>query len=360
MKLKAWKILALRYHPDRNKDPKASETFIEVANAYEVLYNEKKVRAQSDFANLSIKSGKVFVGTPNEYSRVEIRYRDDSFYGTLKRSPNNYFSVVFKDGYINDQVISSKWINGKICLIEKDNLLWIKEIERPSNAAVSNTGIIALLHTTYEYGSSSSTPEEFKNLGGTLSIIEKNSDITFTYEFGSNIEGCAISSDGCFASVATLFPDNSIYFFDIKNKGLLWKYKSHIQREPVLGLELAENQLDVFTGHSIATKEKSYAIGLDGVLMPQYQQTLNDLKKLKKQRPQEKVNSLLALASSNNNMGVIEALSQLVSFVKNKGAVPYYEKIVNTLISLLQANNDSARSRLEGRKTNIEKTARSN
>lgn len=43
----AYRKLALQYHPDRNKDPKAAETFKEISEAYAVLSDEKK-RAQYD------------------------------------------------------------------------------------------------------------------------------------------------------------------------------------------------------------------------------------------------------------------------------------------------------------------------
>ncbi|KAL3998760.1 DnaJ domain family protein [Acanthocheilonema viteae] len=41
---KAFRNLALKYHPDRNKDPSAHEKFREIAAAYEILADERKRR----------------------------------------------------------------------------------------------------------------------------------------------------------------------------------------------------------------------------------------------------------------------------------------------------------------------------
>jgi outer membrane protein assembly factor BamB len=210
------------------------------------------------------------------------------FYGTLRTSQNKQFCVVFRDGYGD----SKKWINGKVVLIEKDDLLWIKEFERPSNGAVSDNGRIVLVHTINRDYSRLSSPKEFIELGSKLTVIERSGEEIFAYDFGSNVEPCLISSDGNLVSVATAMPDNSVYCFDPQQKRMLWKYKNHNKIGGVSGLKFNGNEIDVFAGVSMATKEKQYALKLDGTLSQEYEKELQTLKKIKKLVPRERESSL--------------------------------------------------------------------
>uniref|UniRef100_T1D480 J domain-containing protein n=1 Tax=Psorophora albipes TaxID=869069 RepID=T1D480_9DIPT len=59
---KAYRKLALKYHPDKNKSPQAEERFKEVAEAYEVLSDKKKRDVYDQYGEEGLKGG--FGGGP--------------------------------------------------------------------------------------------------------------------------------------------------------------------------------------------------------------------------------------------------------------------------------------------------------
>jgi hypothetical protein len=317
----SYRVLALRYHPDRNKSPDATKKFIEITETYEGLCKEKG-ESIWNLADLLIKPGKVSVGLPNDLSMVEVTQGDSLLHGIIRISQNRQFSIVFRDGF----GYNNKWINGMACLIEKDELIWVKEYERPWNAAISDTGRVALIHVT----------KESTDLGCKLSVIESSGKNIYNYYFSSNVEACAISSDGILVSVATLKPDNSIYCFEPENDILKWKYKNHNKMSVVLGLKFKDTEIEVMTGGSMATMEKDYILKLDGTLTQQYETEAMTLNKIKKLSTKERVVPVLGMITSTDRRQVITGLFELKSLVTTKGSLAHYSKITDTLVNLIQ------------------------
>jgi DnaJ domain len=344
---KAARSLMLKYHPDKNKNSGATEKFIDVVEAYELLSREKG--EESKATDLLLIRGTITIQKRHDTELVEVIQGDTSFYGTLNASPNNQYLIVFHDGY----GYYDKWINGKLLLIEKNELLWFREFERPINAAVSDDGRIALLYTANrDSAAHSSTPKEFTDLGCNLTVIEKTGVEIFSYEFGSNADACDISSDGELIVVSTFRPDNTIYCFDMKylstrdlklgdpmkpKKGF-WKYKNH-SRKVVVRLQIIQNIIEVFTGHTISSFEKEYALYTNGTLLPEYAKEVENISKLKGQKPELKVQSLVTMINYRERKKRVEGLHQLARFVTTKGSMPYYEKIAEAVQKHIQSND---------------------
>lgn len=103
---KAYRKLALKYHPDKNKEPGAEEKFKEVAEAYEILSDSKKKDIYDKYGEEGLKMGGgagpthtsgspggftyTWSGDPNETFRM--------FFGS-----NNPFNAFFGNDNDNDE-----------------------------------------------------------------------------------------------------------------------------------------------------------------------------------------------------------------------------------------------------------------
>jgi hypothetical protein len=211
-----------------------------------------------------------------------------------------------------------------------------KNSNRPINTVISDNGIVIHLYDNHRGKSASSYPKESIDLGSALSILDNSGKLIFAYEFGSNVQGCAISPDGKLVVISTLYPDNSVYCFDILKGSLIWIYKNHIKRLPIIELRFNGSRIEVIMGNSQVMANKEYELNLDGTLTNEYQQGLDSLNKIKKGHTQEKVEHFLNMVVSSDHRSVNEGLSELAKFVKTRGAIPYYELIIHTLSNLLK------------------------
>lgn len=87
---RAYRQLALKYHPDKNPDPAAAETFKEVSEAYAVLSDEEKRRRYDQFGHAGIDS---------RYSQEDI-FRNVDFSDIFGEGGlGDIFSRVFGGGF---------------------------------------------------------------------------------------------------------------------------------------------------------------------------------------------------------------------------------------------------------------------
>lgn len=95
---KAYRKLALKYHPDKNKAKDAEEKFKEVAEAYEILSDKKKRDIYDQYGEDGLKGESASAGSAgaNNYSYTfhgDPRATFAQFFGT-----NDPFSIFFGDG----------------------------------------------------------------------------------------------------------------------------------------------------------------------------------------------------------------------------------------------------------------------
>ncbi|XP_043933387.1 dnaJ homolog subfamily B member 5 isoform X2 [Protopterus annectens] len=95
---KAYKKMALKFHPDKNKDPDAEEKFKEIAEAYEVLSDPKKRAVYDQYGEDGLKAGG---GGGSSGSQ------ENSFHYTFHGDPHATFASFFGGSNPFDLLFSS-------------------------------------------------------------------------------------------------------------------------------------------------------------------------------------------------------------------------------------------------------------
>lgn len=108
---RAYRRLAVLYHPDKNKDPQAQETFVEITEAYDVVSDSLKRHAYDQLID------KPFSDTLVAEEQVKPTHRDPA-YRRKRPDPNFQASKKFSDTYylMKDYLKYFKWA-GRIGLL---------------------------------------------------------------------------------------------------------------------------------------------------------------------------------------------------------------------------------------------------
>ncbi|XP_053676978.1 dnaJ protein homolog 1 isoform X2 [Anopheles nili] len=105
---KAYRKLALKYHPDKNKSPGAEEKFKEVAEAYEVLSDKKKREMYDKFGEDGLKG--TSNGTSNSSQNFSYEFHGDpratfaQFFGS--NNPFGSFFDMHNDSLFNSSIFN--------------------------------------------------------------------------------------------------------------------------------------------------------------------------------------------------------------------------------------------------------------
>jgi hypothetical protein len=71
-----------------------------------------------------------------------------------------------------------------------------------------------------------------------------------------------------------------------------------------------------------------------------YAEYVNTLSKIKKQAPEQKVESLIIMINSGDKDKILEGIGQLKTFVTTKGSFPYHSRVIDTLSKFIQIEDD--------------------
>lgn len=269
---------------------------------------------------------------------VTIKQGNEWFDGQFSESPNKQYLCAFHDGHLQVSGDRKLWINGIICLVDNENFLWSKEIERPMGIAVSDNGIMIVTAGTYREKVTEVKLIPGIDLGGKISIIGKSGNTILEESFASNVYACAISSDGKLAINSTLVPDDSIYCFNIDSRRQEWKYKNH-DRHRILGLTFIGDKITVSKNGKFTSADISYELNQNGTLVERYARSLEKIDRAKQLPIEQSIESLVTLLKSKERNEVINSLDQLRTLLYDKKSFTQYLKIAKSLKPLLRKND---------------------
>lgn len=104
---KAYRKLALRFHPDKNSDANAEEKFKEIGEAYEVLSDKKKRDTFDRFGEEGLRPGSGSSGSSRTTRSTSYGY--GRAFGESDITPEEIFNMFFNGGLASGSFRSRRW-----------------------------------------------------------------------------------------------------------------------------------------------------------------------------------------------------------------------------------------------------------
>lgn len=177
--------------------------------------------------------------------------------------------------------------------------------------------------------------EDSENLKSEITIIDDEKNSKSKLDFPSLIGAKVLSDDGSKAFIATLFPNNTIYCYDINEDKIIWKYKNH-SHKPIQGLNFQNNVISVSTGKTEYTRKEEYELNLDGIIPGDCKNQLDNLAKVKEQSIDKAIPEISEFFNSEHRTVIFKSIIELQSLTYDRKIKKYYPLIVKELPTLLK------------------------
>lgn len=118
--MKAFRKLALKYHPDRNKAENAHEMFIEITEAYEILNDDERRREYDTIYMMLFEKQKQDSEERDKYENDEFEEKRKQWEDIGRRKADEYTSVSFEEfarKYMKEISIGISYIPNLIAIL---------------------------------------------------------------------------------------------------------------------------------------------------------------------------------------------------------------------------------------------------
>lgn len=180
---KAYRKLAIQYHPDRNQDPSANEKFQKITQAYELLGNEERRKLYDQYGDLALNPN--FQGFEQDLSDHIDPSRFSDFFANFRGfggGGHGTQSYRGSDGYTDTTANGTNSTNGSSGARSAGRSNGGYEYWDPSTSA----------YEAYDFGTGRSTRNTQQNKQQETYSFEKGSDLhtTISISLLESIYGC--------------------------------------------------------------------------------------------------------------------------------------------------------------------------